>query len=255
LADDPGVAFPAIDPRTGAQTIKSVPRSSTYGRVAFAGVRVDVPAGSTAAALVTFPFQIDLVQGFLFADQTDGTPDDLANFEIAPRTDLSVFTGGADVLNLPIAVGDKQITLLPPVLEAAVSYALIDTGFFRIEVEEGATKEDAVLLVTDYDDAPGGGTGVVYLGIFKAWKEGDAEPLWTGFDNVYTTAAKVLVTRIAVSNISVVPADATAFGSNGLDSAPIAPGVVFRVPYTNNSAVEKRARIVLQVLTGKPLPP
>lgn len=240
-----------VDPRTGAQTIKSVPRSSTYGRVAFAGSRVDAAAGTTVAALVRFPFRIDLVQGFLFADTTDGDPDDLASFEIAPQTNLKIFTGGAPVLATPIAIGDKQITLIPGVLTAAVNYALVDSGFFRIEIEEGGVKEDVnvQLFVTDYDET----TGVVPLGIFKAWKEGDAEPVWDGFANAYTEAANVLVTRIAVSDISIVPANATAFGSNGLDSAPVAPGVLFRLPYENNSAVEKRVRIVLQVLTGKPL--
>lgn len=240
-----------VDSRTGAQTIKSVPRTSTHGRVAFAGAQMDAPAGAQTATLIRFPFQIDLVQGFFYSDLAAGSDDDLASFQIAPQTDLAIFAAGQPVLAAPIAIGDKQITLTPQVLTTAVGYALIDSGFFQIEVEEAGVREAVQMLVTDYDEA----TGVVSLGIFKAWVEGSVEPTWTGFAHAYSHSAQVLVTRVAANNISIAPANATAFGSNGLDSAPVAPDVLFRLPYQNNSASAKRVRIVLQVLTGKPEEP
>lgn len=248
-ADTP--QYPQIDTRTGATLSKTVPRSSTYGRVAFAGIQVDVPPGESRSGCVSFPFQTDLVQGFLFADATDGSLDDTASFQIAPRTPLKMFTGGANVLASAVSKGERQITLPTPVLTAAVNSALIDAGFFQVEIEEGPSKESAVLLVTDYDET----TGIVSLGIFKAWTPPAPEPQWNGFENDYSTSADIYVTRIAVSNISIIPSAATAFGSNGLDSAPVAPGVVFQVPYKNNSLSRKRVRVVLQILTGKPIAP
>lgn len=256
MMDTPGIVRPIVDARTGAQTTKAVSRTSTYGRDAFVGASLDIPAASTKSLMLMFPFPVDLMEGFLLNEQAAKAAlgDDVASFKIAPRTDVGAVFGAA--LAADVKPGDKQVAFVPAVLLAMVNVALLDVGFFRVEVEEGVNKEAAVLLVTDYDDDDIAiNTGVVTLDIFKAWDKAAAVPVWNGFVNGYTVAAKVYLTRLAIHTMSMVGDGAVKFGSYGLDTAPITANIPMELEYQNVAAATARTvRIVLHVQTGKPLP-
>lgn len=247
-----GIIYPVIDERTGGMAVKTVARTSTYGRTLFKGFAFDAGPEATTSYNIKFPFGVDLVEGLLLGNCADG---DKVSFEIAPDTSLNAFSqaygGPVNILQSGIGVSNTGFALNPTLLSSSTPFnfidrALIDVGGYRITVSEGEL-EEGPFLVVGYDRS----TGQISLGTIREWFT--SEPaVWGGFVNNFSTSATLKMTRVILDEIEVSSAPNTLrFGTYGQDSAPLPANVTIRVRYTNTTNSLRRIRVQLQLLTGK----
>lgn len=238
--------------------------SRTYGRFGVPGDAFDVPVGATVKRTYVLPFDVDLVDGTILL--TGAVAGDVARFTVAPRTPLNAIVSPGNLVNVlaaPIAVGDKQITLIAPYLAAFVNVALVDAGLFEVVVTDGVNTDaygpDAApgevrmpLNITGYDVE----TGMVTLGSIRIWSDDDTAPTWSGFEHDYTADAgtMVLVTRSLVPRVELDGVSALRVGEAARSAAPVKAGVPIVLEYTRSATATEatRVRVLFDVMTGQP---
>jgi hypothetical protein len=242
-----GILYPALDKQGRALTKASGVESRTYGRYGVPTDAFDAPANAATNRWTKFPFDLDVIEGTIYLSGVE--VGDGLRLTVAPATPLSVFTGGAPVLTAPVAQGDTSLAILPPVLNAAVDRAMIDAGWWEVQIVDGAGPSE-VVLVKGYDRL----TGALNLGEVKRWSgaRGDEPASWPGFGRAYTQDAQVLVTRVLIDLIEIANADQPiSFGRSARGTAPFPADVGLVLTYVNNGGSSKRIRWSLDVMTGQ----
>jgi hypothetical protein len=230
---------------SGNLKVRTVMESSTYGRYCMESDAFEAPVGETSR-WYRWPFAFDMIEGALMLDGTKAG--DVIRFEAAPDTELNALVGGGNVLAAAVSVDDTQIQLIPPYLSAFADQGLIDSGFYEVTLEEGATSEGPY-LVTSYDRT----TGVVTLGTSKKWTGtiADEPAAWGGFDNDFTVDVKVKVTRVLIRDLVLDgQSESMVVGRAVRRGLPIPANTLFRMKYTNNGGGPRDVRLRFDSLTG-----
>lgn len=250
----PGIVYPALDAE-GKSLVKSAGlQSRTYGRYGVPTDAFDVPAASTVRRWKKIPFDIDIIEGTIYLSGIE--TGDSVRFIAAPETPLNALVVPGQmipILTSPISANDKSIFIIPALLEAVVDQALIDVGWWEIQLCDGINAPTSPVLVIDYDRA----TGEIKLGKIKHWEGGanNEPPDWEGFADPWPQDTIVLVTRVLIDLIEIAEANLPiSFGRAANGAAPIPANIPLCLDYTNNSQnVNKRIRWSLDVLSGKPI--
>jgi hypothetical protein len=152
----------------------------------------------------------------------------------------------------PVAIGDRSLSIAPPVLAGAVNNALLDAGWWEVVVTDAdGSNPSPPVLVAGYDLS----AGTLNLDLPKRWSgdAGDEPADWSGFARVYAQDAQILVTRVLIDLIEIAEANQPiSFGQVARGSSPFPKGVALRLDYTNNSPTDaRRVRWSLDVFTGQ----
>jgi len=237
--------------KRGRGLVRQSFESSTRGRYAEWSDAFDVPANSTVKRYLRPRIACDLIKGALWLE--GNRSGDVVSFAIAPLTPAKAFSGGADVLTGPIAIGQSKVTIPPTILATLTAYNLLDEGFYGVTISSTAGVEGPY-YVRSWDPL----TGVVELEnvktLIRTWSDTEAEPTWAGFTLAHPANADLLLTRYLVPHMEIDGAQSITLGGGVIDSSAVPAETVMMIEYQNNNTAATRVRYTFDLFTGVPLP-